>query len=149
MVKTSQELDSFETDWEFAAPVGTVYRAFTRAEAFEQWSCGTLYDSIALDMDPREGGVLYQRVKAKRDGSVWTFFGVYLKVEEDAALSYTFDWKQDWREPSEPSLVELEFIEIGEKSKIHLVHSQLPKPATSSTEMHWRDFLAVLEGQMG
>lgn len=149
MVKTSMETVSFETDWEFKAPVEKVYRAFTNVEALEKWSCGTMYDNIALDIDPRIGGVLHQRVRSKKDGSLWTFFGVYLAVEEFSVLEYTFDWKQDWREAPEPTVVEIEFFDIAGQTRIHLVHSQIPKQVAEFTEMHWKNFLQVLENQMG
>lgn len=136
---------TYETEREFDAPIDTVYTAFTDAGAFARWGCGTMYDNIALDIDPREGGVIHHRVKARRDGSEWTFFGVYQEVVPQEKLVYTFDWKQDWRESPEPSVVQLGFEARGDKTVLKLNHSQISGPAAESTEMHWTDFLGVLE----
>jgi uncharacterized protein YndB with AHSA1/START domain len=129
----------------FNAPLETVYRAFTEVEAVSQWGCGHTYVNVNLDMDVRPGGVIHHRVKAKSDGSRWTFFGVYQEVETDKKLAYTFDWKTDWRESPTPSLVEIEFFDQGDRTEIHLSHSGVPGPGIPSTEAHWTEFLGVLD----
>ena len=129
----------------FKAPLDTVYRAFTQVEAVSQWGCGHTYENINLDMDVRPGGVIHHRVKAKEDGSRWTFFGVYQEVQANEKLVYTFDWKTDWREGPTPSLVEIEFFDQGDVTEIQLSHSGVPGPGIPSTESHWAEFLGVLE----
>jgi uncharacterized protein YndB with AHSA1/START domain len=129
----------------FNAPLETVYRAFTEVEAVNRWGCGHTYDNVNLDMDVRPGGVIHHRVKAKSDGSRWTFFGVYQEVETNKKLAYTFDWKTDWRESPTPSLVEVEFFDRGDTTEILLFHSGVPGPGISSTESHWTEFLGVLD----
>lgn len=128
----------------FKAPLDTVYRAFTEVEAVSQWGCGNRYENINLDMDVRPGGVIHHRVKAKEDGSRWTFFGVYQEVEPNTKLVYTFDWKTDWREDPTPSMVEINFIDQGEETEIQLSHSGVPGPGIPSTEAHWSEFLGLL-----
>ncbi len=128
----------------FNAPVERVYRAFTEIDRLAQWGCGTSYENIALDVDPRPGGVYHHRVKSKRDGSDWTFFGVYQEVKPDTKLVYTFDWKTDWREPATPSLVELSFHAHGEQTELEMRHSQMVEAALESTEQHWNEFIEVL-----
>ena len=136
---------TFENKREFDAKVEKVYAAFTEAEDFARWGCGTMYDNIAFDIDPREGGVIHHRVRAKRDGSEWTFFGVYQELVPNEKLKYTFDWKQDWRQQPDPSIVDLVFESRGEKTVLKLNRSQIAEPAAASTETHWTDFLAVLD----
>jgi uncharacterized protein YndB with AHSA1/START domain len=129
----------------FDAPLKTVYKAFTEVEAVSQWGCGKTYKNISLDMDVRPGGVIHHRVKAKDDGSQWTFFGVYQEVETNKKLVYTFDWKTDWRESPTPSLVDIEFQSLGDTTEIQLLHSGVPGPGIPSTQKHWDEFLGVLE----
>ena len=129
----------------FSAPLKIVYRAFTEMEAVSKWGCGHTYQNINLDMDVRPGGVIHHRVKAKKDGSRWTFFGVYQEVAEDKRLAYTFDWKTDWREIPTPSMVEIDFFAQGETTEIQLRHSGVPVPGIPSTEAHWNEFLEVLD----
>lgn len=129
----------------FNAPLAVVYRAFTEMEAVSKWGCGHTYENILLDMDVRPGGVIHHRVKSRKDGSLWTFFGVYQEVESNQKLAYTFDWKTDWREEPTPSMVEIEFFAKGDKTEIQLHHSGVPGPGIPSTEGHWNEFLGVLD----
>lgn len=129
----------------FNASVDRVYRAFTDPERLVKWGCGTSYENIALDIDPRPGGVYHHRVRYKQDGGEWTFFGVYQEVEPNRKLSYTFDWKTDWRQPPTPSLVELSFHQRGDATELEMRHSQMVEPALESTERHWNEFIGVLE----
>jgi uncharacterized protein YndB with AHSA1/START domain len=141
---TKTEMAVVEIERTLGASIDTVYRAFTDAEAVSQWGIGITYDHINLDMDVREGGVIYQRVLAKADRSVWTFFGVYETVQPEKKLVYTFDWKTDWREPSTPSLVEIEFFEAGDSTDIKITHSAVHPDGVPSTESHWNEFLDLL-----
>lgn len=129
----------------FNAPIERVYRAFTESERLAKWGCGVSYQNLALDLDVRPGGVYHHRVKSKRDGSHWTFFGVYQQVEPKRKLSYTFDWKTDWREAPTPSLVELTFHARGDRTELEMRHSRMPEAALESTETHWNEFIEVLE----
>ena len=148
MNERENRLEVFETRRIFAASAAAVYSAFTDTEAYSKWGCGDLYDNLALDIDPREGGVLHHRVRSKADGSLWTFFGVYRKLEAHRALEYTFDWKQDWREPATPSLVSITLSEVDGGTEILLRHSRLPEPAVPSTESHWANFLETLGDEL-
>lgn len=129
----------------FNAPLERVYRAFTEGDRMARWGCGISYENLAIDVDPRLGGVLHHRVVSKQDRSEWTFFGVYQQVEPNRKLSYSFDWKRDWREPHSPSLVELTFHDRGERTELEISHSQMPDAALESTERHWNEFIGVLE----
>ncbi len=142
VIKTEEVVEIKRT---FNAPLETVYKAFTEVEAVSQWGCGHTYENINLDMDLRPGGVIHHRVKAKEDGSRWTFFGVYQEVETNGKLVYTFDWKTDWRASPAPSLVEIEFQGQGDRTEIQLSHSGVPGPGIPQTEKHWNEFLGVLD----
>ena len=149
MTEAIQEgLQVFETKRSFSAPVDVVYRAFTSAEAVAKWGIGGTYDNLALDLDVRPGGVYFHRVRTKDTGNEWTFLGVYQEVEPNNKLTYTFDWKMDWREPPTPSMVELNFHDRGDSTELEIAHSKLPQPAMESTEKHWKEFLDLLEEKL-
>jgi uncharacterized protein YndB with AHSA1/START domain len=149
MTEAIQEgLGVFEMTRSFSAPVDTVYRAFTESEALSKWGVGKTYDNLALDLDVRPGGVLYQRVRTKESGDEWTFFGVYEEVVPSEKLTYTFDWKTDWRETPTPSLVEFTFRDRGDTTELEVTHSRLLGPAMASTETHWTEFLDLLESML-
>ncbi|GMR11078.1 MAG: SRPBCC family protein [Anaerolineae bacterium] len=146
MTETIQEgLGAVEMKRSFSAPVEVVYRAFTETDALAKWGMGHSYDNLALDIDVRPGGVYFNRVLHKESGVEWTFVGVYQEVERNQRLSYTFDWKADWREPPTPSLVELTFHDRGDTMELEVTHSQMPEPGVASTEEHWAEFLDTLE----
>ena len=134
-----------EIERKFSAPLKTVWRAFTDAEAMSRWGVGHSYGNISMDIDLREGGVIHHRVRAKSTGDLWTFRGVYYTVESMRRLVYSFDWKTDWREDPTPSRVEIKFDDQGERTGVTVHHSQLFEPAAESTDVHWNEFLDLLE----
>ena len=149
MTEAVQEgLGVVEMKRSFSAPVEVVFRAFTEVEALARWGMGKTYENIVLDIDVRPGGAYYNRVLHKESGGEWTFFGVFQEVEPNQKLSYTFDWKNDWREPPTPSLVELTFHDRGDGTELELTHSKMPEPGLESTESHWTEFLEVLESML-
>jgi uncharacterized protein YndB with AHSA1/START domain len=135
----------FELKRDFNAPLEMVYRSFTESDLVARWNCGHRYDNISMDIDAREGGVLHHRVRSKDTGDIWTFFGVYQEVRPQEKLVYTFDWKTDWREAATQSLVEISFLDQGERAGIEILHSQLVEEALPSTEDHWNEFIDLLE----
>lgn len=141
---TSMTQTVFELKRDFNAPIETVYRSFTEADLVARWNCGHRYDNISIDVDAREGGVLYHRVRSKETGEIWTFFGVYQEVKQQEKLTYTFDWKTDWREAHTQSLVEITFMDRGESAGVEILHSQLVEEALPSTEDHWTEFIDLL-----
>jgi len=145
---TQAPIATFGMTRSFSAPVETVYRAFTESAAVARWGCGRSYRNLAIDLDPRPGGVLHHRVLHLQTGVEWTFFGVYQEIVPNELLVYSFDWKTDWRQPATPSRVELRFLGRGSKAQVETIHSQLPEMAIESSEQHWNEFLDVLEERL-
>ncbi len=142
---TREEVLVVEIERSFNAPLDTVFRAFTEPDAVGKWGVGRTYENISVDIDLRVGGVIYQRVLAKDDGVIWTFFGVYTEVDEQKKLAYTFDWKTDWREEPTPNLVEIEFFDRGGSTEIKIAHADIPIPGVESVKTHWTEFLDLLD----
>ncbi len=136
------------TERRFKAPLERVYRAFTDSDAYARWGCGVSYENLSIDLDPRPGGVLHHRVRHKKSGSEWTFFGVYQEVEPGQKLSYSFDWKTDWRELPTPSAVEIRFFDHGDETEVHIHHARLGPEELEPTNAHWVEFLDVLAGML-
>ncbi|MFQ5918630.1 MAG: SRPBCC domain-containing protein [Thermoplasmata archaeon] len=143
MTQTKQ-LVRAEIRKELPASVETVWDWFTDPDRLAVWGCGRTYDHVAIDIDLRPGGVIHHRVTGKDDGIPWTFHGVYHDIEPARRLSYTFDWKSDWREPPTPSLVDIAFAASGGGTEVLITHSQLPPEGVESTQSHWGEFLDVL-----
>ncbi|MFQ5968808.1 MAG: SRPBCC domain-containing protein [Acidimicrobiia bacterium] len=146
MTQTTQteQLVTAEIRKELPASVETVWHWFTDPDRLATWGVGRRYNHVTIDTDLRPGGVIHHRVTGKDDGTPWVFHGVYHEIDQPNRLSYTFDWKNDWREPPTPSLVDIEFTASGDGTEITLTHSQLPTEAVESTESHWNEFLDLL-----
>jgi uncharacterized protein YndB with AHSA1/START domain len=143
MAQTKQLMRA-EIRKELPAALETVWHWFTDADRLAVWGCGRRYNHVTIDTDLRPGGVIHHRVTEKGDGTPWVFHGVYHEIDPLDKLSYTFDWKTDWREPPTPSLVEIEFTESGGGTEVTVTHSQVPSEAVESTRSHWDEFLDLL-----
>ena len=126
-----------------------LWRYFVEPELMKRWGGGESYDFIAIDADVRPGGVLHQRVATKDGTRRFTFHGVYFEIEEARRLVHTFEWKDDWREPADPSLVTILFEERDQSTALTIRHEGLTDDAAESSERHWSEFLGVLESTIG
>jgi uncharacterized protein YndB with AHSA1/START domain len=134
-----------EIDYTFDAPVEQVYGAFVQPKAYARWMCGRSYENIAVDLDVREGGVIHHRIRSEEGES--TFFGVYQEIKPNQKLSYTFDWRSDWREEGTPSMVEVSFHSKGDKTELEIRHSLKDERSSKQAKTHWTEFMEVL-GEM-
>jgi len=136
-----------EIDRVFDATVERIWQMFTDPDELAVWGAGDWYQHVDIDLDLRPGGVLHHRVIQLSDNSPWTFHGVYQEVEDHVRLSYTFDWKSDWRDAPTPSLVVIDFSPTDDgNTAIHVTHGNVPVgPAADSTKAHWNSFLDKLE----
>ncbi|MGE3646127.1 MAG: SRPBCC family protein [Beijerinckiaceae bacterium] len=85
----AQEQITVETD--VAAPMTTVWRAYTTPEAIKQWnSASPDWHTTAAAVDLRVGGAFSSRMEAK-DGSMgFDFAGVYTKIVPHERIEYQF-----------------------------------------------------------
>jgi uncharacterized protein YndB with AHSA1/START domain len=74
-----------------AAPVETVWRAYTTPEDIKQWNAASDdWHTTAATVDLREGGAFSSRMEAK-DGSIgFDFAGTYTKIIERKLIEYAF-----------------------------------------------------------
>lgn len=140
----TEQLVRAEIRKQLPADLETVWHWFTDADLLAIWGCGRRYNHVTIDTDLRPGGVIHHRVTGKDDGTPWVFHGVYHEIDQPTRLSYTFDWKTDWREPPSPSLVDIEFTDLRSRTEVTVTHSQLPMEAVESTQSHWHEFLDLL-----
>ena len=140
---------SVNIDRTFATSKGRLWQMFTNPEDIAVWACGDWYDHITIDVDLRVGGVIHHRVTSRADGSPWTFHGAYHDVIADERLSYSFDWKTDWRDDFTPSMVTIDFSETADgRAAIRVAHAGMPPEGADSTRAHWGNFLDALEAAL-
>lgn len=103
MISNLLRRKSFHFERTFAAPVGTVWDAWTRAEMLRQW-WGPEHTTVpTCEIDPRVGGRIYVVAEAgeemgKYHGTRWPMEGTFSTVEPSARLTYD---AASWTEGSE------------------------------------------------
>ena len=151
MTATTAPTDTItiEIDRVFDATLERIWQMFTDPDEISRWGCGDWYNHIDIDLDLRVGGIIHHRVTSKSDGIPWTFHGVYQEIEPRQRVSYTFDWKTDWREPPSPTTVSIDFAATDDgKASIHLEHAGLSGDGSETADAHWNAFLDTLAGML-
>ena len=74
-----------------AAPIETVWEAYTMPEDIKQWNAASEdWHTTSASVDLREGGTFSSRMEAK-DGSMgFDFAGTYTKIIEHKLIEYSF-----------------------------------------------------------
>ncbi|MGV6872069.1 SRPBCC family protein [Pseudochelatococcus sp. B33] len=74
-----------------AAPVETVWQAYTTPEDIMQWNAASDdWHCPAATVDLREGGTFSSRMEAKDGSAGFDFAGTYTKIVEHERIDYTF-----------------------------------------------------------
>jgi uncharacterized protein YndB with AHSA1/START domain len=104
----------------FDAPVEEVFAAWTSEEVMRRWwYVGDIPEDVSEEVDVRVGGKLRLVVRSS-DGDVRGGRGEYVEVDPPRRLAYTWRWDH---EPRERQLVEVEFSDQGEATKVILTNS--------------------------
>lgn len=124
----------------FNAPRAAVFQAWTDPEALKQWWGPEGFSTPSADIDLRVGGRYRLEMRAP-DGETAFLIGEYKQVEPPARLVYTWAWEDgsacgDGHEPVKgESLIRVDFVDLGDKTEIILLHEGLPT-AQSREEHH-------------
>ncbi|UQD55139.1 SRPBCC domain-containing protein [Flavobacterium sp. K5-23] len=108
-------------DYKIDANCNTVYDAWTDLEVFKKWFCPTGFSVALAEMDLKVGG--YFRVHMKSpEGEIYPTKGEYLLLDKPNRLVYKDSW-DDNRENNEPTVVEIVFEPLGNKTLIKIYSS--------------------------
>lgn len=134
----------------FAASCEQVFAAFSSYENLVAWfgpeDCN-IVDGFA---DFREGGNFLLQMKSPR--GFYTVGGTYKKVEPPHRLEYTWQWKDDPAWEDVESLVQIEFVSVGDGTEIRLTQTGIPNAESFAGHVHgwtsgWTCLAAHLEKQ--
>lgn len=122
-----------------------VYAAWSDPAVLKQWFGPGDCTVIALDFEPEENRP-YSISLATPDGDL-TVAGVFLKVEPNRHLEFSFQWQADPGEPEEAvTTVSVAFQAEGQDTRLVLTHEGHPSQASSDRhEEGWTGSLANLE----
>lgn len=109
----------------FAAPVETVFRAWTDPDALKHWWCPEGWELAEIEIDLRPGGDYRIGMQRRGDARPVYVCGCFLEVQVPQKLVYTWRWVNAMPEISE-TRVTVQFREIAGTTEVLLVHENLP-----------------------
>lgn len=114
-------------------PREVVYEAWTDPEGIREWMCPGDIVSAEASLDVRVGGSF--RIIMRSKDRVHEHVGTYQIVEPPAKLSFTWSVLDN---PSEITLVTVEFLAQGDESELVITHERFRKADLAERyEMGW------------
>ena len=127
------------------APAAVVFRAWSDPAVAWRWGWGKAYDTVALELDCRPGGVWRHEIRDRTSGETFWFDGVFREVVADRKVVHTFRWRSDRGYRQEESLVTVELVAKGQDTEVVITHAQLPSGTIQETGAGWADCLEQID----
>jgi uncharacterized protein YndB with AHSA1/START domain len=119
----------------FNAPAERVFAAWTSAEVLRRWwHAEHEWETPIAEVDARVGGAIRLVMRNPADGGEYGGRGTYTLIEPPRRLSFTWTWDRD---TSATQLVELEFIDQGQRTTVVMTHTGLPEAETDEYRDGW------------
>jgi uncharacterized protein YndB with AHSA1/START domain len=121
----------------FNAPATKVFEAWTSAEVLRRWwHAEHDWETPIARVDVRVGGAIRLVMRNPIDGSEHGGTGEYLVIEPPRRLAFSWVWDS---EPAKRQLVELEFIDRGERTTVVMTHTGIPEAETGDYRDGWQN----------
>ena len=136
----------------FAAPVPTIFDAWTKPERLKKWFLmpNQGQESTIHEVDLRVGGKIRAEVQNK-EGKTHRLLAVFKEIVPQQKLVYTWKWEEGMPEGGE-SLVTILFRQMGESNftEVTLTHERFPNAKVRDQHnMGWNACLDGLERVVG
>lgn len=119
----------------FNAPAEKVFAAWISAEVLRRWwHAEHEWETPVAEVDVRVGGAIRLVMRNPDDGSEHGGRGTYTLIEPPLRLAFTWTWDRD---PSATQLIELEFLDQGQRTTVVMTHTGLPKDETDEYRDGW------------
>jgi uncharacterized protein YndB with AHSA1/START domain len=134
----------------FPATCEQVFAAFSSYENLAAWfgpeDCSVMEGFV----DFREGGNFLLHMKSPR--GLFIVGGTYKKIEPPHKLEYTWQWKDDPDWENLESIVQLEFVSVGDETEVRMTQTGFPNSDSYAGHVHgwtsgWTCLTAYLEKQ--
>lgn len=129
----------------FDAPPHDVFDAWTSVEVLKRWwHAEHSWETPFAEVDLRVGGAIRVTMRNPDDGKEYGGGGEYTLIDRPRRLAFTWTWEGD--DESRPQLIEVEFVDHGERTTVVLTNSGLPEPDVDDYRDGWSnsfDNLAV------
>jgi uncharacterized protein YndB with AHSA1/START domain len=145
MSEPSSPRDSLRIERIFDAPAHDVFDAWTSVEVLKRWwHAEHSWETPFAEVDLRVGGAIKVTMRNPDDGKEYGGGGEYTLVDRPRRLAFTWTWEGD--DESRRQLIEVEFVDHGERTTVVLTNSGLPEPEVDDYRDGWSnsfDNLAV------
>jgi uncharacterized protein YndB with AHSA1/START domain len=127
----------------FNAPAAKVFEAWTSAEVLRRWwHAEHHWETPIAEVDVRVGGAMRLVMRDPIDGGEHGGRGEYTVIDPPRRLDFTWAWDS---EPAMRQLVELEFIDHGERTTVVMIHSGIPEAERGDYGDGWQNSFDNLE----
>ena len=121
-MKTAQG-ESLRLTRVFDAPRALVFRAWTEKDHMLRWFCPHDHWGLDVQVDARVGDSYRIVMRDTEKGRDHITFGTFREVRPPERLVFTWQWEG---EDVSPTLVTVEFRDLGGKTELTLIHEALP-----------------------
>lgn len=120
-----------ELEYDFAAPVAALYRAWTEEDALREWWHPMGNDLIRLTNELEPGGRVEYEFQTGDGDPAFTIYGNYREVVPGRRLVYGWSWILPANQPVDASFVlHVSFQEAGRGSRLRVRQEQFHKEET-------------------
>jgi uncharacterized protein YndB with AHSA1/START domain len=146
MSEPSSQRGSLRIERTFDAPPHDVFDAWTSVEVLKRWwHAEHSWETPFAEVDLRVGGTIMVTMRNPDDGKEYGGGGEYTLIDRPRRLAFTWAWEGD--DESRRQLIEVEFVDQGERTTVVLTNSGLPEPDVDDYRDGWNnsfDNLAVV-----
>jgi len=120
----------------FSAPARDVFEAWTTEEMLRRWwHAEHEWETPHAEVDLRTGGTIRLVMRNPADGTDYGGRGQFIVIEPDRRLAFTWTWDDD--PLARRQLVEVEFIDHGERTHVVMTHRGLPAAEEGDYREGW------------
>jgi uncharacterized protein YndB with AHSA1/START domain len=131
----------------FDAPAQEVFDAWTSAEWLRRWwHAEHDWETPEAQLDLRLGGAIRVVMRNPHDGTEYGGGGEYTLIDPPRRLAFTWVWDGD--DESKRQLIELEFIDHGDRTTVVMTNSGLPAGTTDDYRDGWQKSFDNLEAAL-
>jgi uncharacterized protein YndB with AHSA1/START domain len=131
----------------FNAPATDVFEAWTSAEVLRRWwHAEHDWETPIAEVEVRVGGAIRLVMRNPADGSEHGGSGEYTVIEAPRRLAFTWAWDSD---PTRRQLVELEFIDHGERTTVVMTHTGISDAEKGDYRDGWQNSFDNLDLALG
>jgi uncharacterized protein YndB with AHSA1/START domain len=131
----------------FDASVQAVFDAWTSAEWLRRWwHVEPDWETPEAELDLRLGGAIRVMMRNPHDGAEYGGGGEYTLIDPPRRLAFTWTWDGD--DASKRQLVEVKFIDHGDRTTVVMTNSGLPPKTSDDYRGGWQNSFDNLEAAL-